>query len=108
MWKQLFEIGLFLSLVAYARSKGLSNLIPCAERYIGICDQSSCLMEEASRNCIFLQLQTLRKRKSVLELFGMHLVLHTVLKSSGHILVKSGREVIPRHPKLSKVVAFFH
>jgi hypothetical protein len=65
-------------------------------------------MKEVSRNFIFLQLQTLRKRKSILEIFGMHLVLHAVLNSSGHILVKSEGEVIPSHHKLIKVVAFFH
>jgi hypothetical protein len=66
-------------------------------------------MEEASRNFIFLQLQTFKKKEeSILEIFGMHLVLQAVLNSSGHILVKSGREVIPSHPKLLKVVAFFH
>jgi hypothetical protein len=66
-------------------------------------------MEEASRIFIFVQLQTFKKKEeSNLEIFGMHLVLHTVLNSSGHILVKSGREVIPSHPMLSKVVAIFH
>ncbi len=48
------------------------------------------------------------KKESNLEIFGMHLVLYAVLNSSGHILVKSGREMIPSHPKLSKLVAFFH
>jgi hypothetical protein len=88
--------------------KGLSNLIPRAERYIGKGDQSSCLMEEASRNFIFLQLQALRKRKRVSLRYLVCTWCFMQFWILLDILVEYGKEVIPRHCKLSKVVAVFH
>jgi hypothetical protein len=87
---------------------GLSNLVPWAKRYkdrgpIKLFDGRGFQEFHLSPTSNFK-----KKEESILEMFGMHLVLHTIWNSSGHILVKSGRELIPSHPKLSKVVAFCH
>lgn len=89
--------------------KGLSNLIPQAKRYTGIGGPIKLFDGRGFQEFHLSPTSNFKKKEeSILEIFGMHLVLHAVLNSSGHILVKSGREVIPSHPKLSKVVAFFH